>query len=305
MIIRYCSPVPISQTIDFPAIPTRTTGESFALNVTASSGLPVSLRVVSGSAVLQGTTLAVGLPGNVTVTATQNGGLGYTAATPITRTFSVVKANQTVTFPPIASQTLGASVIQLGATASTALPISYSVTSGPAVILGSSLTATGGGSVTVVATQAGNEYYNAASANQTFSVVADTVPPSPAPVLSVSSVAANSVVLSWTASTDAISSVSYEVIRNGSVLFVLGKTATTVTGLSAQTAYTFQIRAKDTAGNLAPSNTVNATTTAAGGAGDTDDVPPAVELLLGTNPNVTGVNDSTNQMDLKSHSPKP
>jgi hypothetical protein len=54
-------------------------------------------------------------------------------------------------------------VITLGATATSGLTVAYSVTSGPATVTGNQLTVTGGGSITVQATQAGNGSYNAAT----------------------------------------------------------------------------------------------------------------------------------------------
>jgi phospholipase C/sugar lactone lactonase YvrE len=73
-------------------------------------------------------------------------------------TLQVNPAPQTIMFQPITSQTDGATVA-LNATASSGLPVSFAVTSGPATINGNVLTTTGNGSVTVQATQAGNFNY--------------------------------------------------------------------------------------------------------------------------------------------------
>ncbi|MFN9109349.1 MAG: fibronectin type III domain-containing protein, partial [Bacteroidota bacterium] len=88
----------------------------------------------------------------------------------------------------------------------------------------------------------------------------DTTPPS-APVLSTSLTGITSTFLSWTAATDNIAVVSYDVYRNG--VFLVNRTTTTylVTGLTAATPYTFFVRAKDAAGNVSSnSNVVNVTT---------------------------------------------
>ena len=75
----------------------------------------------------------------------------YAAATPVSITFTVNPAAQTISFPNPGTQTFGVSPITLTATASSGLAVSYTVTSGPATVSGSKLTITGAGSVTVQA----------------------------------------------------------------------------------------------------------------------------------------------------------
>jgi hypothetical protein len=88
---------------------------------------------------------------------------------------NVSAAAQTITFPTLQSPVTYSPGLTaaLAATASSGLPVTYTVT-GPATVSGSTLTYTGAGSVTVTATQAGNANYNAASSNQTVSVTAAT-----------------------------------------------------------------------------------------------------------------------------------
>ena len=72
------------------------------------------------------------------------------------------KANQTITFAPIAPQKQSASV-GLSATASSALSVSFSVITGPGSLSGeTNLSFSGVGEVEVVASQAGDDNYNAA-----------------------------------------------------------------------------------------------------------------------------------------------
>ncbi|MGA3128426.1 MAG: choice-of-anchor D domain-containing protein, partial [Candidatus Korobacteraceae bacterium] len=79
--------------------------------------------------------------------------------------------SQTINFPNPGAQVYGATPIVLEATATSALPVTYQVTSGPATLNGSTLTLTGTGSVTVEATQAGNANYDAATpVSRTFTV---------------------------------------------------------------------------------------------------------------------------------------
>ena len=78
---------------------------------------------------------------------------------------------QTITFPNPGTQAYGVAPITLTATASSGLPVSYTVLSGPATVNGSLLTITGAGSVTVQANQAGNSQWQPAPpVNDTFTV---------------------------------------------------------------------------------------------------------------------------------------
>jgi hypothetical protein len=78
---------------------------------------------------------------------------------------------QTITFSNPGTQTYGVSPITLTASAASGLPVSYSVTSGPASVNANVLTITGAGSVTVQAAQAGNASWQAApSVSVTFTV---------------------------------------------------------------------------------------------------------------------------------------
>lgn len=86
---------------------------------------------------------------------------------------NILGAAQTITFPPLPSPVTyqpGATA-QLTATATSGLPVTYSVT-GPANVSGSTLTYTGSGTVVVTATQAGSANYTAASASRTVLVSA-------------------------------------------------------------------------------------------------------------------------------------
>jgi sugar lactone lactonase YvrE len=64
---------------------------------------------------------------------------------------------QTITFPNPGTQTYGVVPIALTATASSGLPVTYTVISGPAMVSGNVLTIIGAGLVTVEADQPGNE----------------------------------------------------------------------------------------------------------------------------------------------------
>jgi hypothetical protein len=156
-----------SQTIgSFPPIATRSYSPTpFSITPpTASSGLPVTVTVKSGNATISGDQITLTGVGAVTLAANQSGNTDYHPAAPVTTSFTVKKASQTITFPTIVGLTVGQS-ITLRATSSSGLTVTYR-SSGPVKITGDTLTATGVGTATVVAAQAGNANYNAAQVYQ-------------------------------------------------------------------------------------------------------------------------------------------
>ncbi|AJS61605.1 chitinase [Paenibacillus sp. IHBB 10380] len=92
--------------------------------------------------------------------------------------------------------------------------------------------------------------------------VEDLIPPSVPGNLSSPSKTSNSVNLSWNASTDNVGVTGYTVSYGSNSINVAG-TSTTISGLSANTAYTFTVKAKDAAGNQSvASNALTVTTNA-------------------------------------------
>jgi len=80
--------------------------------------------------------------------------------------------DQIIELDPIADKYATDVPFNLNATVTSGLPITYSIVSGPATILGNTVTLTGtGGVVAVEASQAGNGTYNAVSDVQSFTVV--------------------------------------------------------------------------------------------------------------------------------------
>lgn len=93
-----------NQTINFAPIGNRTFGDApFALNATASSGLPVGFQIIAGNAVLNGNILTITGVGQVTVRASQSGNGNYNAAPNVDQTFTIAKAQPTLilTAPPV------------------------------------------------------------------------------------------------------------------------------------------------------------------------------------------------------------
>jgi formylglycine-generating enzyme required for sulfatase activity/protocatechuate 3,4-dioxygenase beta subunit len=159
----------------FPTISPKTFGNApFAVTApTASSGLPVVLSVKSGPATIKGNTVTITGVGTVLVAANQSGNANYAAAPEVTTSFVVSKAAQTIrAFSKISSKTFGVAPFAITIpSASSKLPVTLSVKSGPATIKGNKLTITGVGTVLVAANQAGNANYEAAPEVTTSFVV--------------------------------------------------------------------------------------------------------------------------------------
>ncbi len=98
----------------------------------------------------------------------------------------------------------------------------------------------------------------------------DTQAPSVPTSLAASNVTQTTVDLSWTASTDNVGVTGYDIYQGATNLGTVTGTSEQITGLTALTAYSFSVRARDAAGNISgASNTVNVTTTGGGGGGCT------------------------------------
>lgn len=94
---------------------------------------------------------------------------------------------------------------------------------------------------------------------------ADTTAPSAPTALTASGTTQTTTTLSWNAATDNVGVTGYDVYRGTTLLGTVSTTTYNVTGLTAATAYTFSVKAKDAAGNIsASSNVVNVTTTTGG-----------------------------------------
>jgi alpha-tubulin suppressor-like RCC1 family protein len=138
----------------------------------SSSPYPVVTSVKSGPATISSNVVTVTGVGTVTLAADQVGDANYTAATQLTTSFVITQASQDINFPAISSMSLATNLLSLSANASSGLPISYSILSGPArLISNNQLALTGIGSVTIRAGQPGNGNWLAASpVTQSFNV---------------------------------------------------------------------------------------------------------------------------------------
>jgi len=176
-----------TQTITFADLPDITTATTeVKLSASASSNLPV-LYHVEGPATLEDTVLKITGEGTITVTASQPGNENYQAAEDVIQSFTVVeedqpetpKTPQTITFADLPDITTATTEIKLSASASSNLPVLYHV-EGPATLEDTVLKITNEGTVTVTASQVGNENYQAAEdVTQSFTVVEEDQPETP------------------------------------------------------------------------------------------------------------------------------
>ncbi len=170
-----CASNRIDQTISFDSIPDKLISDPpFILSATATSGLPVNFTILSGPATLGGTggnEVTTTGAGMVTIRASQLGNLEYNAAPVIDQSFEVVNpAFQSISFDPIPDKLTTDAPFTVTASASSGLPVSFSVVSGPATINGNLVTLSGSeGTVVIRASQPGNASYDPApNVDQSF-----------------------------------------------------------------------------------------------------------------------------------------
>ncbi|CAD0004888.1 endonuclease [Flavobacterium chungangense] len=101
----------------------------------------------------------------------------------------------------------------------------------------------------------------------------DTQAPTAPTSLASTTKTATSITLSWTASTDNVAVTGYDVYANSVLKTTVTGTTATITGLTASTAYSIYVKAKDAAGNTsASSSTIAVTTNSSGTSGTATDL---------------------------------
>ena len=107
--IRKGVPAPLTQTISFNSLANKSiTSLPFAVNASASSGLPVSFSILSGPATLDGNIVTLTGPGTVVVSAFQSGNASYGAAPTVYHSF-IVTVETTTTYSGYSFTTLAGS----------------------------------------------------------------------------------------------------------------------------------------------------------------------------------------------------
>ena len=170
-------PAKQDQSITFGSLIEMTYGDaSFELTAIASSGLAVSYSSSDENvATITGTTVNIIGAGSAIITASQEGDESFNAAIDVEQELIVNKASQIITFDNISDQFVEAGSVQLVASTSSGLPVEFAITNGPASLNGSTLNFEGIGSVTIEASQSGNENYLAATTvTQTFEIISVT-----------------------------------------------------------------------------------------------------------------------------------
>lgn len=167
----------LSQSITNSAVPSKTTSDvPFNLQATASSGLPVSFQVLSGPASVSGNQVTLnGTSGVVTIRASQAGNSSFLAAPSVDFSFAVsspILQNQTISFPDVVAKVSTDLPFNLTATASSGLPISYTLVQGPATLSGNQVALNGNTGIIIIrASQSGNGTYNPATSVEKFILV--------------------------------------------------------------------------------------------------------------------------------------
>jgi hypothetical protein len=152
------------------SVPVTVAGQYSGAGIATPTGT-ISYTIGTGNAqtaAISSSTATVSIPntqasGLYTVTVTYAGDTDYSAATALSFQVQVGPQAQTTTFNSLAPVTYGAAPITLSASATSGLPVAFTVKSGPATLNGNVLMATGAGSVVVAADQAGNALWQAAT----------------------------------------------------------------------------------------------------------------------------------------------
>ena len=172
----------VNFTSALPAFPTP--GSLYEPAAVSSSGLPVSISITGGLGTIcefdaaQPSKVKFLLAGNCILTATQAGSSQFNAASK-TLTIAVDALNQTITFAEIPTQLFGNPKMQLTATASSNLPVTYSLgqtfnNPGCTVTSSGMVTLTAAGMCEIVASQAGSLLYSPApNVTRIFSIAPD------------------------------------------------------------------------------------------------------------------------------------
>ena len=224
----------VDQTITFNSLSDRTVLQTpLPVAATASSALTVAFSTSTPTVcTTSGAIVTLLTPGVCTIQADQAGNATYNAAPSVGQSFTVTKADQTITFGPLANVPVGPA-ITVAATASSALVVAFSTTT-PTVCTatgtnGATITPIAFGTCTVEADQAGNTTYNAAPAvTQSFGVgkTDQTIAFAPLPAvlvtqapITVAATASSALVVTFSTSTPSVCTSSG---TNGATITIVG-----------------------------------------------------------------------------------
>ncbi|MDH3342387.1 MAG: fibronectin type III domain-containing protein [Gammaproteobacteria bacterium] len=243
-----------SQSISFGAAPTMTYGGGTGtVSAAATSGLIVALSsTTSGICSISGTTVTGLAAGTCIIAANQTGNINYNAATQVTQSITIAKANQTISFGAAPSMTYGGGTGTVSATTTSNLTVTFSsTTTGVCTVSGNNVTTVTAGTCIIAANQTGNTNYNAANqVTQSFTIAKATQ------VISFN--AAPSVVVDGTGTVSATGGASGNAVTFGSTTpSVCSVSGSTVTGIIAGTCTIAANQAGNTNYNAAAQVTQN------------------------------------------------
>jgi hypothetical protein len=254
-----------SQSISFGTVTNLYPGATTSLNVTASSGLPVSLSSLTPTVcTLSGTTLTTLTAGTCTISATQAGNQRYDAAAD-TLSLPVGQLGQYILSGTVPRLHKGGTA-QLNATGgNSGNPVTYrSATMDICTVSGTNGSTVAGvkeGACVILANQAGNASYRAANQSTlTLDVMVPAVPTAPQLVRLVAGNDSIRAVFNPPTSDGgyAISSYTLTCSGNGVIRTATGSgSPLTVTGLTYGQTYACSLVAANTMGNSASSVPVN------------------------------------------------
>lgn len=244
------------------AVADHTYGDApFAVLATSNSTGAITYSVVSGPVTLSGNTVTLTGIGTVVLKAAQVADANYAAGSQTT-SFTVVAAAPTLSFV-VADHSFGDAPFTVAATSNSNGAITYSVQSGPATMVGNTVTLTGAGPVTLKATQAASGSYT--SGTQTATFQAASVAPTIA--FSVANHSFGDAPFSIAATSNSTGAISYSVVSGPATV---SGSIVTVTGVG-----TVQLQASQAAAGNYAAGTQHASFNVAG-------ITPAIALSIGT-----------------------
>lgn len=159
----------IPQSISFDSLPDVTLGDTtpIVLNASASSNLPVSYAISDSTiATILNGVVTPKRAGTIMITASQPGDSAYLPAAPVSRTLTIKRIPQSISFDSLPAVLLGdTTTIVLNATATSGLPVTYTVSDSTiATIVNGVVKVNRDGTVVITASQLGDSAYLPATA---------------------------------------------------------------------------------------------------------------------------------------------
>ncbi|HEV7524571.1 MAG TPA: hypothetical protein VGP92_06375, partial [Acidimicrobiia bacterium] len=261
------------QTITFAALTARTTLQSpFAVTATSTSVLTVTFTTttpaVCGAGGTNGSTITLVTAGTCTLQADQPGNAVFSPASSVFQSFTVTKADQTITFGALANHTVLEGPIAVSAASTSGLAVTFTTTTLAVCTSGgtngATITLVAAGTCTVVAAQGGDATFNAATpvaeiftvarADQAIAFAALPDVPLGTPV-TVAATATSGLAVSFSTSTPAVctaSSATITLVAAGTCTVVADQTGDAVYNAAPSVARSFGVGKTDQTITFAP-----------------------------------------------------